>query len=189
MRFTYDPLHRGLHTGLSDHRENFFGPSSRIKLEGEAEAEKARLASAVFAGHKAEQAKAQQAEAKVQQEKEDRKAARQMAKAEAKRAKAERSADEAFDAQLGLEFALMDEARQRGVEASRSGPALRQASLKGPFELGTGDKPNSGLLIFDDQRYTFIPQLKTIPAPGHGVNGEGDRRAKSRGRSSHGSSR
>jgi len=103
--YRYDH-HKVYHT-ISDGRENFFGPSSRIKLAGNAVAEKQQAAAAKYALHKEEEAAKVKAEEEKEKEANDRKEARRMAKAEKKRAAAEAAAEEADRAALGADYAKM----------------------------------------------------------------------------------
>jgi len=170
-RFEYDPLKKGLHTAPSDHRENFYGPSSRLKLQNSDAVEKQKAAALVYAKHKEEEKKKAAAEEKAAVEKADRAEARKMLLAEQKRQRAEAAAEAADRAAIGLEFALKIEAREATLAKSRvvqeeeeeevlvdeNGKALKH--VRKPF------KPNSGRLIFDDQRWTFIPNGVSLPGP------------------------
>jgi hypothetical protein len=103
--------HHKVYNQKSDGRENFFGPSSRIKLAGNAVAEKQQAAAAKYALHKEEEAAKAKAEEAKEKEANDRKEARRMAKAEKKRAAAEAAAEEADRAALGADYAKMLEVR------------------------------------------------------------------------------
>ena len=181
-RFRYDPTDKFLHTGVSDHRENFFGASSRVKLAGEAELARQKVAAGMYAEHKAAELAKIAEQEKLEAEKEDRKQARKMQKAEIARAKAEAAAEQAERAEIGLAYLEKAEAREERLALSKPaaeegdhnqgvldslyeevedkhGNITRQFKPRKPFE------PNSGRLIFDDQRWVFIPNGVSLPGP------------------------
>jgi hypothetical protein len=190
-RFTFDPLLSGgkSQCKASDHRENWFGPSSRVKIEANLEVEKQLVANRLHAEHKARELEKEAAEAEQKRLKDDRKEARKMLKQDQKRARADAAAEDASKQALGAEYGQKMALRNKALEMSRSVSSCGGGGGGGGgYSVGGNDsddddsgsddglggkkpkerkpfKPNSGNLIFDDQRWTFIPNGISLPGP------------------------
>jgi len=190
-RFTFDPILRGGQSQCleSDHRENWFGSSSRVKLEANLEVEKQAVANRLHAEHKAREVEKVAAEAEQKRLKDDRKEARRMLKSDQKQARADAAVGEAIQQSLGAQYGQKMALRQQALEASRLGSSSGGSGGAGgggsyvvdgedSDDSGSDDglggkkvkirkpyKPNSGSLIFDDQRWTFIQNGVSLPGP------------------------
>jgi hypothetical protein len=171
-RFLGDPLRRGPSCLPSDGRENFFGASSRVALAGAEQVERQRVASRMRSARAAAQKQAEVGLDAEARDKADRKEARRLMKQEKQRAAAAEAELGDLKAALHEDHARVLELRQRALAASRAGlPGGGGGGGGSGSGSGGGERthrpcpPNSGRVLYDDGRWTFIPNLHSLPGP------------------------
>jgi hypothetical protein len=200
QRFTYDPLakHKA-HQGTSDHRENFFSESSRVKFESQQNVEKQKLANQMYADHKAKEAERKKEEEEKQRLKDDRKEARKLMKLQKKESRREAADEEKMRQQLGMEYVEKITRQQQALHLSRSMRNINNDDEGGGGEENDDEfdengfkkqfdwknrkpiQPNSGRLILDEDRWTFIAHAESLrgpPKPVREDDDEGDDKKK-----------
>jgi len=146
----------------SDHRENLFGESSRVKVAARQAAERQKMGTRILAAHEAEEREARLAKEVAEFGAAQKKEAQRSAKEERRLERAALKDQADKEAALKQEQARANTRRAQALESSR-----KLAPVLGAAEPRRGGiKPNAGSLILDAERWTFIPSAVSLPGPG-----------------------